>query len=247
MLFSRGKVVKDINIYVLCKKICLLCFGSIVLVGCSVKQDDTTATKAAKHLVNAPMYAILAVGAAGTYAAGSVGYGISKGIDKLAGVELYLGETYLGKHEEINLDNNSSLAKFYNGDYFSLYKDKEGDTYLLDKPTKDLIKDVKFGFKRKKSSNGVYFPIYKVNLEETGIDKEYIYSKMKKDKFGNPIFLGNSVIVRIHQERKGWAMRLYTTLYIIPNGVTTTGFSFNEIYPVSLDDQIDYFFPKNSK
>lgn len=244
MLFSRGKVVKDINIYVLCKKICLLCFGSIVLVGCSVKQDDTTATKAAKHLVNAPMYAVLAVGAAGTYAAGSVGYGISKGIDKLAGVELYLGETYLGKQTEEDLDNNTSLAKFYNNMNMSLYKDKDNSTYMFDKPTKDFIKDVKFGYKRNASSNKVRFPISKVKLEETGLDEDYLYSKMRKDKFGNPTFLGNSVVVRIHQERKGWAMSLYTTLYIIPNGAATAGFAFDETYPVSLDDQIDYFFPK---
>jgi len=235
--------VKYISVGSLIKKISLLCIVSIVFTGCSVKQDDSTATKTAKHIVHASMYAVLVVGAAGTLAAGSVGYGVSKGIDKLAGVELYLGETYLGKHEEINLDNNASLAKFYSDDYFSLYKDKNNDTYMLDKPTKDLIKDVKFGFKRKTSSIGVYFPIHKVKLEETGLDEEYIYSKFKKDKFGNPTFLGNNSVVRVQQVRKGWAMRMHTTLYLIMNGTTTVGIPYDKTVPTGLFDQIDYFFP----
>ncbi len=236
--------MKDINIYVLCKKICLLCFGFIVFTGCSVKQDDTTAAKTMKHVANAPLYAVVGVGLAWEAVGAGIGYTVSKSIDKLAGVELYLGETYLGKQTEEALDNNTSLAKFYNDNYFALYKNKDNSTYYFDKTSKDFIKDVKFGYKRNASSNKVRFPISKVKLEETGLDKEYIYSKMRKDKFGNPTFLGNSVVVRIHQERKGWAMSLYTTLYIIPNGAATAGFAFDETYPVSLDDQIDYFFPK---
>ncbi len=214
-----------------------------IITGCSVKQTDDTATKTAKHLVNSPAYVILGIGAVGTLAAGSVGYGISKGIDKLAGVELYLGETYLGKHEEINLDNNASFAKFYTDNNFALYKDIDNSIYMLDKPTKDLIKDVKFGFKRKTSSIGVYFPIHKVKLEETGLDEEYIYSKFKKDKFGNPTFLGNNSVVRVHQSRKGWAMRMHTTLYLIMNGTTTVGIPYDKTVPTGLYDQIDYFFP----
>lgn len=229
-------------------KIVKLAMAIIILLtftGCSIKQDDDLTTKTAKHIVNSPAYVIIGAGALATAAGGLVGYSVSKGVDKLAGVELYLGETHLGKSEESILDNNASLAKFYADDNYALYKDSENENYMLQKSTGDVIKGVKFGHKRwsiASFDNRPTLPIKTIHLQ-SDLDKEYLYSKFKTDKFGNYLFLGNSVILKVQQYRAGLFLTKHTKLFLIEDGTASIG-KYDHTIPPNLKEQLEYFFPK---
>lgn len=156
----------------------------LLLSACAIKQTDTTTDKSAKHIVNAPLYAVMLPGMLLTAAGGAVGYGVSKSIDALADVEVYFSEAYLGKHKEKELDNNISLAKFYTDSDFAIYKDKENVNYVLFKSSNDFIKDVDFTHKRwsiARLEGRPYLHVKKFRLPDD-LKREYIFSKFEKDK-----------------------------------------------------------------
>jgi hypothetical protein len=57
---------------------------AITIQGCAVKKTDTPSMKVLKHTINAPGYAVLAVGYVGTKAEEVVAYSILYGITKIA-------------------------------------------------------------------------------------------------------------------------------------------------------------------
>lgn len=221
------------------------CTVVFMLSGCSVKQNDNTATKTVKHIANSPLYVIMGIGIAGTIAGGAVGYGISNSIDALNGYEIYADEIYLGKQTELALDTNASLTKIYTNDDFAMFKDDKNINYLLDKSNQDFIKNVLIGGKRYKLGSGVRLPFRKVLLEKLDLDKKEIFEKFSKDEFGNPTYLGSNVVLKVKQSRQGWLMSLYTNIYLIPNGANSVGRQYDENIPDDIQKQMNYYFPAN--
>ena len=221
---------------------------SVLLSGCAVKSTDTLGTKTAKHLVNSPLYAVAAVGAVAVGAVGvattGVMYGTSKLVDKVAGMELYSGETYIGKREEKSLDNNISLAKFYMDNHFSLYKDKDNEKYLYIQKSKDLIQysNPTFGQRWHVANleNRPYIHIMKYNLPKD-TKKEAFLKKINKDKFGNPTYFGDNVFLEIKQRRVGIMFTLLSDIYLIENGAYSVNM-YDRKAPKSIDAQIEYYF-----
>lgn len=220
----------------------------MTITGCSVKDNDETGVKVAKHVVNSPMYAIGAVGAAGVAVTGVIGggiaYGVSKTGDALIGSEMYWGETYIGKKTEQTLDKDVSFAKFYTDSNFALYKNSENESFMLLKDTNDFIKSSDDKFTKRtavaKLEGKPRLHISKYMLP-AGIGEDLIYEKIKKDKFGNPIFFGDNVLLYANQFRNGLLMTLKTNIYTILNGANTVDMA-DKRTPNTLNGQIGYYF-----
>lgn len=221
----------------------------VSLTGCSVKQTDDGATKVAKHVMNAPLYAVMAVGAAGTAVGGAIGYGVSKTTDALMGEELYYGETLIGEVEQEQLDTNETYAKFYQYGDYALYKDAANTTYLYLVPKKLLIKsdDISY-FKRwamadiekrpKISLSGIILP--------EGVEAEEVMKSLQKDRFGNPVAWGNNTFITIRERRSGWLLSLKRTMILIGDGAATVDMA-DKNAPIDYIDQIRYYFPKQTQ
>lgn len=217
----------------------------LIFSGCSVKQTDDDATKVAKHVVNAPLYAVMAVGMAGEVAGGAIGYGVSKATDALVGEELYYGETLIGTFEQEQLDSKETYAKFYQYDDYALYKDAQNNTYLYLVNKKTLIKtnDVSY-FKRWSMATIEGRPkiIFTGIIIPEGIEQEEIIKMLKKDKFGNPIAWGNNTFIKIQDRRAGLLLSLTSTMVLIGNGADTVDLA-DKNAPTDYVDQIRYYFP----
>lgn len=221
----------------------------LLLSGCAVKHTDNDATKVAKHVVNTPLYAVMAIGAAGTAAGGSIGYGVSKATDAIIGEELYSGETMIGMFEQESLDSNLSYAKFFQNTNFAFYKDAQKNTYLYIMKNKTLIKtdDISY-FKRWAMATlekrpTLYFT--GIILPE-GVNTEMALATMKKDRFGNPIVWGNNTFITIRERRSGWALSMKRTMILLDNGADTVDLADQNI-PIEYSDQIRYYFPEQIK
>lgn len=232
------------NFYIFC-----MVYVTLIFSGCAVKQTDDDATKVAKHVVNAPIYAVMAVGAAGTAAGGAVGYGISKTIDTASGVELYGGEKFLYTIAEDKLDENNEIAKFYNDKNFSLYKDKNGQSYLYIKAKEILLQTDDIAHSKRWSVaqfDKRPFLIFKGIQLPDSITTEQILSTTIKDKFDNPIVWGDNTFIDIQERRTGWTLSLQKTIIVIVDGAETINMSDNKS-PKSIPDQVQYYFPENSQ
>lgn len=221
----------------------------LFLSGCAVKQTDNDATKVAKHVVNSPLYAVMAVGAVGTAAGGSIGYGVSKATDAIVGEELYSGETMIGVFEQEILDSNVSYAKFFQNTNYALYKDEQNNTYLYIISKKTLIKsdDISY-FKRwtmaaLEKRPTLYFTGIRI---PEGVDKEMALATVKKDRFGNPIAWGNNTFISIREQRTGWALSMKRTMILLDNGADTVDLA-DQNAPIEYSDQIRYYFPEQTK
>lgn len=66
--------------------IATIIFLLLFTTGCSVKQDDTTVERVAKHTVNAPLYVVIGVGAVGiaafTLTGAAIAYPIKLTVDE---------------------------------------------------------------------------------------------------------------------------------------------------------------------
>lgn len=228
------------------KKSILLFLWSLILLfsGCAVKQTDDDTTKVAKHVVNSPLYAVMAVGMAGEMAGGTIGYGVSKATDALAGEELYYGETLIGTFEQEQLDINETYAKFYQDNDYALYKDAQNNTYLYIVAKKILIKsnDISY-FKRWSMATIEKRPklIFTGIIIPESLEKEKILDTLQKDRFGNPIAWGDNAFITIRDKRSGWALSLTRTMVIIGNGAETVNMS-DKNSPKGYVDQIRYYF-----
>ena len=218
--------------------------------GCAVKSSDNDATKVAKHVVNAPLYAVMAVGAAGTAVGGGIGYGVSKTTDAIRGEELYYGESLIGSMDMDALDHNASYAKFFQNNDYAFYKDAENNSYLYLIKRQQLIKsdDLSY-FKRwsiaqvEKRATLIFTGI---QLPE-GVDEKTALSTMKKDRFGNPVAWGNNTVIRIKEHRGGlFLTRLDHIIILIGNGADTVNLS-DPNAPMEYTDQIRYYFPEQTK
>ncbi len=223
---------------------------SLVLHACAIKQTDTTSIKGVKHIANAPLYAIMIPGMLFSVAGGTIGYGVSKSLDTLTGIELYLGEEYLGKQTEDRLDHNASLAKFYTDDSFALYKDKNSTNYALFKSNNDFIKDVNLVHKRwsiAKLEGRPYLHVKQFRLPND-LEKEYIISKFEKDRFGNPIFLGNNIVAKLNQYHSGIFLTKYSDIYLLTNGALTINRATKDNnIPINTQKQLSYFFKQTTQ
>lgn len=224
---------------------------ALMLSGCAVKQDDDGATKVAKHVVNAPVYAVMAVGMAGTTAGGAIGYGVSKATDAVRGEELYYGETLIGEFEQDQLDANKTYAKFYQYEDYALYKDAQNNTYLYLVKKRTLIKtdDVSY-FKRWSMAAIERRPkiIFTGIIIPEGVEKEEVIKMFKKDKFGNPIAWGNNTFIKIQDRRAGWLLSLTRTMVLIGNGAdTVVDLADNNAPTTDYIDQIRYYFPQQTQ
>lgn len=220
----------------------------VFISGCSVKNDDSTLTKGVKHTLNAPLYVIVGVGAVGHMAGGALGYGVSKTIDTIGGAEVYLGETYLGKNTEQALDNNTSLAKFYTDFNYAFYKDKDNTNYMLNKANGDFIKNVKFLHKRwsvARLEKRPTIPLRKVILKKGTTKDDIRWEKIGKDKFGNPIFFGDNILVKVSKQSTGF-LSFVPVLYLIPGGARTVSKTDSNA-PDSFKEQIDYYVHKKDE
>jgi len=233
------------------RKILAQCLMCVILIfsGCSVKQTDDDATKVAKHVVNAPLYAVMAVGMAGEVAGGAIGYSVSKATDAFVGEELYYGETLIGTFEQEQLDSNETYAKFYQYDDHALYKDAENNTYLYLVNKKTLIKtnDVSY-FKRWSMATIEGRPkiIFSGIIVPEGVEEKELLKSFKKDKFGNPVAWGNNAFIRIKEQRAGLLLSLTRTIILIGNGADTVDIA-DKSAPVDFVDQIRYYFPNQTQ
>lgn len=222
---------------------------TLMFIGCSVKQDDDGATKVAKHVINSPVYAVMAVGMAGEAAGGAIGYGVSKATDAVRGEELYYGETLIGEFEQDQLDANETYAKFYQYEDYALYKDAQDNTYLYLVKKKALIKtdDVSY-FKRWSMAAIERRPkiIFTGIIIPEGVEKEEVIKMLKKDKFGNPIAWGNNTFIKIRDRRAGWLLSLTRTMIVIGNGADTVDLA-DKNAPSDYVDQIRYYFPQQTQ
>ena len=220
----------------------------VFITGCAVKQTDTTSEKTAKHLVNAPFYVVFGAAKLATVAGGAVGYGVSKMGDAVTGRELYMGEEYLGDTNETTLDNNASYAKYYSDPDFAMYKNEKNENLLLLKESGELIKSSKALIKKRWAAAAIegkrHLHVFDVRLPDD-MDEKYILGKLKKDRFGNPVFFGDNVVLELKQSRSGWALTLHSKLFIIPGGANTVGMA-DKNAPDTIEEQVKYYFSKTS-
>ncbi|MDQ7060659.1 MAG: hypothetical protein Q9M43_05805 [Sulfurimonas sp.] len=220
----------------------------ITITGCSIKDTDETEVKVAKHVANAPIYAVGAIGAAGTavvgFLGGGIAYGLSKTGDAISGSEMYWGETYRGKQTEEALDNNVSFAKFYTDNNFALYKNSENESFMLLKETDDFIQSSNPRFEKRTAiaryEKRPHLNIKKYRLPD-GIGEDLIYEKIKKDRFGNPLFFGDSILLEANQFRNGLFLTLKADIYIIEDGANTVSMADERTSDLQ-NLQIKYYF-----
>ena len=230
----------------------LLGFMVIALIfsGCAVKQTDDDTTKVVKHVVNAPLYAAVAVGMAGEAAGGAVGYGVSKTTDALVGEELYLGETFIGTFEQKELDSNEAYAKFFQNSDFAFYKDAQANTYLYIMRNQKLIKtdDISY-FKRWATANMERKPTlwFTGIILPDGVDQEVALATVKKDRFGNPVAWGNNTFITIRERRGGlFLTEMKRTMIVIGDGADAVNLADSNA-PIDFIEQIYFYFPEQSK
>lgn len=199
-----------------------IALAGLLISGCSVKQEDDGLTKVAKHTANAPLYAVLAVGMAGTMLGGGMGYAVSKTSDALAGREWYQGETFVGIVEREALDANSTLAPFYEDVHFVVFKDAKEQNYLYFKDSSELIHTKEILNRKRWAIAGLegrpVLPYVGVRLPES-ITKEMVEEKAGKDRFGNPVFIGQNSLAALRPRRDGWLMSLKYEMFVLPANI----------------------------
>jgi F0F1-type ATP synthase membrane subunit c/vacuolar-type H+-ATPase subunit K len=200
-------------------KIALAIMTSVFMFsGCSVKEGDNDLVKAAKYTANAPIYAVAAVGLAGTMIGGGIGYSVSKTGDAIAGRERYQGETFIGTFETEQLDNNVTLAAFYEDGHYKTFKNSENENFLYIKSTKELILTDNLLKPKRWATAGLEgrpIPPYVGYRLPSSVTKEMIEEKAGKDQFGNPAFLGKDALVLLRPKRTGWLMELHYEVFAL--------------------------------
>lgn len=203
-------------------KIALAMMASVfVFSGCSVKEGDNDLVKAAKYTANAPIYAVAAVGLAGTMIGGGIGHTVSKTGDAIAGREWYQGETFMGTYEAEQLDSNVTLAPFYEDDHYKTLKNSKNENFLYIKATQELILTDNLLKPKRWATAGLEgrpIPPYVGYRLPSSITKEMIEEKAGKDQFGNPTFLGKDALVLLRPKRTGWLMKLHYEVFAFTGG-----------------------------
>lgn len=227
----------------------ILVLVALLVSGCSVKDSDSGLTKVAKHTINAPMYAVLAVGAAGVMAGGGVGYLVSKTGDLVAGREWYQGEYFLGVIDQEKLDANISLAPFYEDNDFKLLKDSSGNDYLYFKDTGEFIRTKEVLNPKRWAVAGLekrpVLKYYGFKLPD-GITQEMIEQKAAKDRFGNIAYIGENSLLALRPRREGLPLSLHYEMFIITDGVKKYT-NLGEFEPKTLKQWLQGNFPEQMK
>ena len=113
------------------------------------------------------------------------------------------------------------------------------------KPSNDFIKDVDFTHKRwsiARLESRPYLHVKKFRLPDD-LERGYIFSKFEKDKFGNPIFFGDNIVVELNQYYSATFFTKYSDLYLIVDGALTIDRKPKDTnIPINMDKQIAYFF-----